>query len=108
MLLATKPKAVSMTSRRDALPEDFLLSLDHANVFYSPQYQRFILDQKKQLVYFHDHDFIVPVILTNKLIFRYAELCSDPFSISQSDSEQSQREFLDQVMQALKDKCGVM
>jgi len=99
---------ISFARQWEDLPEQILLSLNAANVFYTDQYRRFIHGQNKELVYLYNSDFVVPAIMTKKLIFKYAELCSEPFSISAFNSEDSEKNFLDQAVQCLKEKFETM
>jgi hypothetical protein len=99
---------VHETQQRKDLPQDIRLSLKGANVFYTDEYQRFIKGPNRELVYLHNGDFIVPVTITTKLSFRYADLATEPYSLARSGSQESEAHFINEAVQYLKDSVKIM
>lgn len=99
---------ISFTRNLNTLPQQILASLDAANVFYTEPYRRFMSGPGKDFLYLHTSDFMVPAIVTKKLIFKYADLCTEPFSLSASNLDGSEKNFLDQVVQLLREQFGAM
>ena len=90
------------------LPAPIAATLKSANVFYTEPYFQHIRGQGKSLIYFYTDNFIVPVIVSKKLYFVYADFCTEPFALVPTNSEEHLKEYLDQVVQALRVNVGVM
>lgn len=90
------------------LPEDIRSHLAEANVFFSEAYARYRLSARKDYGFLFDSEFAVPVTLTKRAGFVYADLASEPYSFHKDLSTDRERVFLTEAVSHLSDRLNVM
>lgn len=76
------------------------------NVFFSEGFLKSCVREGRQLLFLYSDSYVVPVTITNRGIFRYANLITEPAIIKDSP-EEPLKVFLDEVCLCLKDQMRV-
>lgn len=88
------------------LPDPIAQKISGKSVFLSEDYRLFLEKQGQKAFYLFSESFIMPVSVTKKYIFTYAELISEPFRFTEEVSE-NETEFLDSCMDYLRKQSKV-
>ena len=68
-----------------------------ANVFFQPGYASFVKSIGKEIMYCYSDTFIIPVVITRKLFFKYGQLMSEPFKFKGAGNEDP-KVYLNEVL----------
>lgn len=92
---------------RNSLPLKVKNELNNANVFYSSDYEQYVLSRSEKMYYFWDESFVLCLRVKKVLFVKAGVFDSEPFFL-RSDGGFAKKEnfFLDAVCQSLK-KIGI-
>ena len=77
-----------------------------ANLFFYPNYYRNCINSGKECIYVYSEEYVVPVVVSRKAIFRYASFPSEPFLYKVRNKE-SLDDFLSGVCNYIKNNYKV-
>lgn len=99
--------AIAVVSRK-ALPENVNRMLQHANAYYSAEYEKYIYADQSEPVYIYN-EYLIQVVSvhTIKGIFKTASLLSEPYWLIEEQSGSVLQVFLDEVLDVLKKQFKV-
>jgi hypothetical protein len=80
--------------------------MEQCSVFMNDNAKRLFQSDGSEVVYVYSDKFFMPVCIIKKLIFRYCQFLDSPFCRNES-IEESEKEFLDEVIMFLKKSKGI-
>ena len=78
----------------------WLEKVARANIFFQPSFERFCTRDGGKIVYVYSRSYIMPIVISKKLIFRYASLPTEPFKYC--DVNESLADFLTEACEYAK------
>ena len=80
---------------KDLISAGWANKIENANLFFSPNYMQFCQKGGKKCVYVFSDNFVIPVILSNKSLFKYADLSSEPYRYA--DGSEDLKTFIEEA-----------
>ena len=78
------------------IPEDVLVKLKDANIFFSEEYYNYIFATGGNVIYLSNDDYIIPYEIRKKYIFTFGRYLSEPFCLnSKMNVIEKRKEFID-------------
>ena len=97
---------INYTNNRSDLPSDIVKKLEVANVFFSEVYNDLIKSKKSTIYYLYSDDYVLPVSITKRYIFRWANILSEHHALN-NNSSHCTKDFLNACMECLKNNLCV-
>lgn len=93
-----------MIKSTEIITAELCNTCDGANVFFSHSYAKLVRSLGKQIIYCYSNKYIIPVVITNKLLFKYGILMSEPYVFATKDAEceEDESSFLNDLSDYLK------
>lgn len=100
--------SVTAVVSRKALPENVRNMLQYANAYYSAEYEGYVYAEQSEPVYVYN-EYLIQIVSvhTIKGIFKTASFLSEPFWLTEEQSDSQLQKFLDEVCDVLKKQIKV-